>query len=153
MASIRLTVSRKLEREIKRQSKAMFPKESFALLLGTCAGDAVQFDELYVPDDVAKYSRKDSVDLLPHWFEEAHEAAKESELDIVGWVHSHPWELGESGAEKADHSLSERDLDCRIPLPVSGVCVVRECKIKGERLLRASLRWWGMQVPVEVTRN
>jgi len=150
--ALRLTVPRKIETELKRLAKSAFDRETFAFLLGTVAGDHVHVDELYSPENLLEYSTTCAVRPQPEWWEDARDQARESELHIVGWAHSHPYALHERprGQLIMDHAQSQADLDCGMPLLISAVCVVQQVKHRGKVTLRASLRYWGVTVPVEV---
>jgi hypothetical protein len=148
-AKINLAVPAKLEREIITRAKAMFPRESFAYILGTIAGDSVHLDELWIPDDLDQWTSEDCVLVQPSWAVDAAAEAKESGLVIVAWLHSHCYLRFEGEGLMKDRSQSEADLDCGFQLPISAICVVQDIG-KKRRRLRASVKFWGFTLPVEV---
>jgi proteasome lid subunit RPN8/RPN11 len=147
-----LTVPPRIERELIRASKRAFPVEAFGYLLGTIAGDSVQVDEVYWPEDALDSATDRNVPIKPEWAVDAEEHAQESGLTMVGWCHSHPYRYAEHAGLVTDHAQSEGDLECGIRLPVSAVCVVQDVG-RRKRRLRASLRYWGPTLPVEVRRS
>lgn len=149
--TITLTVPPAIIREFKARAKTAFPKETWALMLGTIAGDHAHVDELYWPDDVDRFATNCQVSEQPHWFAEAQEQAKESDLVICGRLHSHPYERDEADFLVTDRAQSEGDLDSPgSRYLISGVCVVQELKAKR---LRASMRFWGPTVSVKLKKR
>ena len=146
MPTIKLTIPRKVIAEIRQGAKAAFPKEWWALLLGTNAGDHVQVDELYIPDDQDAYTSDYVIYEQTHWFAEAEAQARESELLVVGRIHSHPFTQIEAQGCIWDRSQSEGDIDSQRHI-VSGICVVQQLKNKR---LRTSIRFWGPTVRITV---
>lgn len=144
MPTIKLTIPRKVMAEIRQGAKAAFPKEWWALLLGTEAGDHVYVDELHVPDDQKAYSSGVTVHEPPHWFRGANAQARESELAVIGRIHSHPFTQLEAQGCVWDRSQSEGDIDSQRHI-VSGICVVQQLKNKR---LRTSIRFWGPTVRI-----
>jgi hypothetical protein len=152
-AVIHLSVPPRIVREIKDAAKAAFPKETYFLLIGTTAGDQLHIDELYVPDDVDRHTTPWAVNPQPHWMMEAQELASETYPDamVLGWGHSHSFVLGEVKGRVRDHAQSEGDIDFHpAGLLISAVCVVQEFQRKGRFALRASVRFWGPTIPVQV---
>jgi proteasome lid subunit RPN8/RPN11 len=144
-----LTLPRRLEREFKRYAKTVYPREACGFLLGTVAGSSVTIDEFWYPDreEVAKFSTPTQIsgEGWTLWLVEATEYARENDLRVCGDIHVHPNAIG----VLEDRVPSETDLDTSAkwsPL-VTGICTV--ALLKGGRL-RASVRWHGPMVPVEV---
>jgi proteasome lid subunit RPN8/RPN11 len=138
-AAIYLTVPPSIERQFKKLAKAMFPCEAYALFLGTIAGDRVHVDEMYVPENLSRFSKPEYVTIQPEWVIDANEQAKESDLVITCDAHSHTYRKGET---VFDAVQSEKDLQRDCGMAAYGVCNVVETK----RGLRASLRWYGPQI-------
>lgn len=145
MAAIHLHVPKKIEREFVAAAKQLYPKEAYAYLLGTLAGDTVHIDELYIPDDTAYFASEVEVVPQPHWRAEALAQADESALILVGDIHSHPFPY--TGTLINDHAQSEGDLDYPNNFLINGICIVQNVGVKKQRL-RASIRWWGTSIRV-----
>jgi hypothetical protein len=149
---IRLTVPPAIERAFKRQAKKAFPKETLAFLLGTQAGDTIHVDGLFTPEDMAEHCTTEAIYIQPHWLMDALDEAEEQECVCVGWIHSHPYQAT-AGTFLRDHSQSETDiLDAgqMLGLPISGICVVQEIGQNKKKHLRASMRFWGPSIAVEL---
>ncbi|HWR49910.1 MAG TPA: Mov34/MPN/PAD-1 family protein [Bryobacteraceae bacterium] len=143
-----LTVPPSIERQFKRAARKAWPRETWAFLIGTIAGDHAYVDELFFPEDVDAYCTEGSVHIQDRWFVDAAEQAKESEAVILGAGHSHPYRKGFNCLR--DRAHSEADMDTSLAKMISGVCVVQEMK---DGRLRASMRWWGPSVELRVERG
>ena len=146
---IHLTVPPAIEREIKAKAKAAFPREWFCYCLGTVAGDSVHIDELWVPENQERYCTEATVNVQPWWMAEAAEAAKESGLMLVADAHSHGYSYREGRGVVIDRAQSEQDIERAGRLFVAGICTVQQVMRAGRKTLRASLKWWGPNVPVQ----
>jgi len=151
---LRLDMPRRLEREFKRQAKAVFPRECYGILLGTVAGDSVVVDEIWIPpvEELRAFATPTEVTTegVTKWYLDAIERAREEDLTIVGDVHSHPYPWSTYGGQNKDRTQSESDLESQEfsnPL-VCGICTISEQAREGGRL-RASFRWWGRTISLE----
>ena len=144
LRNIRICVGRKLIGEFKKEAKAVFPRETFAYLLGRDAGTVVEIEELFFPPDVNDYCSENSVTIGEDWLYSAKEHAKESSLSVVGDIHSHPYRHRDIGRLKPDCAPSAQDMDCGIP-HISAICQVRE---RRDGSLISSVRFWGPMFPV-----
>ncbi|MCE5309614.1 MAG: Mov34/MPN/PAD-1 family protein [Acidobacteriales bacterium] len=150
MTKITLTVPPRIDREFKLAAKKAWPNEMFSYLLGTVAGDHVYVDSLYLPENVAENCTHSRTNIQPEWMLDAQEAANEDGLVICGDIHSHPYHYRETRGVIQDRVQSEGDLDCPHKWLVAAVCVVQEMANKH---LRASLRFWGPSIPVELKKR
>lgn len=142
MASLRLWVQPKVERSFKATAKAMHPREAYAVLLGTVAGDSVYVEDLYVPEDLDKYSSLDRVEIRPEWMVDAAEQAADDELICVGDCHSHAYRKRET---VFDPVQSARDIELQGGFFIYGICNV----VEGKRGLRATIRYWGPTIQIK----
>lgn len=143
-----LTVPPRIVRQFKAAAKKAWKRETFAFLLGTIVGDHAHIDELYFPDDVEDHCTTGAVNIQDHWYVDAAEQAKELEAAVIGTAHSHPYSKG-CGSLR-DRAHSETDVDSPVGRMISGICVVKEIRDGG---LRASMRFWGPSVAVELRRG
>lgn len=146
-----LDIPRRFERLIKREAKRAFPREWYAILLGTAAGDHFTVDDLYVPPDLPRFSTPSRVNIQACWYVDAKERGEEERLEIIGDVHSHPYRYQETGGAIQGRVQGEIDLEGQAGWArIAGICTVQEVKRGRGMVLRASLRFWGPSVALEV---
>lgn len=147
---LNISIRRGAEKEFKDLAKRAFPKETFAYLLGHYFENKAFIDEIFAPPDVNNFTTKDAVHVQDHWLSLAKKEAKAQELNVIGEIHSHPYEYFPGGTSilRAGRILSEADFD-RKPFGINGICVVVEQKSK--RLL-ASCRYYPPINPVNIKR-
>ena len=149
MPRIILTVPPRIEREFKAAAKREWPKETWAFLLGTIVGDRAHVDELYWPEDADEHCTAWRSNPQPHWFADASERAEEIDAAILGSCHSHPYHNDTNCLR--ERVRSEGDMDYPpVANMIAGICVVQEMK---DKRLRASMRFWGPSVAVELRRG
>lgn len=99
---MKVEVNKKELTKFRKFLKTMYPKEGCGFLIGV---ELVRFtivDKIYIPTDQVPFATKASIDVQDEWWDEAEDLAKESNLTVVGFIHSHP--------EYQDTSMSEMDL-------------------------------------------
>ncbi len=128
----------------------MFPKEAWGYLLGNEALDCVEISDLWLPEDVEKYSTPSTVNPPKHWPIKALEYCEEHDITALGSIHSHPYSYSETHVEgrrvmSPDHSTSENDALSGITTKLHGICRVTQSKTGR---LRATIKLWGPELPV-----
>jgi proteasome lid subunit RPN8/RPN11 len=120
-----------LAEEFKAAAKAAFPREEYAIILGTATkGGVYRPSFLYFPPDVEKYATPDLIWIQDHWWASAKKAAKDQKLSLLGDLHSHPWP--KEWIPEKESSPSAADLDrgahlrrkTRRKEPIMGICSV-----------------------------
>lgn len=117
---MRVTYSRRLLDHFKRFAKRAYPKEAYAILLGTQHGDSIQIHSLYIPDDQDRFTTGDLVRVQEKWWLAANAIAKEDGCEILGDLHSHP----STARFEPDAAPSQADYG-RIDAPIQGICCIR----------------------------
>lgn len=146
--SLTVRVERSVIDRFRREAKKRFPKEAYAILLGTKAPPGFYYvSELWVPGDIERYSTTHEVTIPDHWAIEAHHYAAEESLQVVGDAHSHPFSFRECDGKllgdepsAGDWALGWRDI-CGI------TCIAQQ---KDGRL-RSKTRFFGPAQPVTVS--
>lgn len=117
-------VSNEVKRSIREHARAEFPNESLSFLLG--------YEEhgRYVVHDVhhSDYPNTPSmVDQGAYYaaLRDAHEAARDMDLSVIGDVHSHTFPYDPANPASLECAPSEGDLQLGAD-GVMGICVVRE---------------------------
>lgn len=132
-----LKVRKSIEDQFKAEAKMLFPKECYAICLGTVdAKGRRSIEFLIFPDIVGDYSTEDLVMVQDQWWEHARRVAKLKDMEVIGDIHSHCYEADE---EVRDASPSMQDWDRFDRSYVQGICAIT--RVASGRL-RASLRWW-----------
>ena len=119
----------------------MYPNEAFCICLGRKAGDTFWVEDLFIPPDQVHVATPDTVcqaaaaSVYLDWWREAADDAKELGLEIIGDIHSHPYNHNE---ELMAHP-SEIDWDCTLAAGFQGILAIQKNK-KGRFWSR--LRFW-----------
>ncbi len=138
---IRIEIPNQVIRQFKKQAKDAFPRETFAYLIGRDAGTVVEIEGLFIPDGLDAHCTPASVVLQPHWRVEALEHAQEDGCEVVGDIHSHPFQFKSWCGTSPGRIQSEGDLDCTAgELSIYGIRSVGESK---SGRIRPSHRFWG----------
>lgn len=95
-------INKKELNKFRKFVKISYPKECCGFLLGVELVTKICIDKIYIPLDQDKHTTPDTVYVQDEWWEEAEESAKNSKIDVVGFIHSHP--------DYRDVSMSEADL-------------------------------------------
>ena len=121
---MKITVSRRLLGHFRREAKRIYPKEAFAVLLGTSSETSLHITELFIPDQQERFSTPLSVPYANVWLRRAKELASASGLDILGEIHSH----ADKSSWKHDTTPSQDDWTRSIQVgsKVHGVCSLRK---------------------------
>lgn len=141
---IQLEVRRSVVIDFKRLAKEVFPLEAFAYLLGRDAGDLIEIEDLFIPNDLVDWVTPTSVSISDLWLPAAKKQAKEGGLKVVGDIHSHAYKHYELGKMKPGCVPSAIDMEEGMQT-VTGICDVLEGKT-GK--LRSDIRFWGPMFPV-----
>lgn len=87
---------RYLKRRFLKEAKALFPNEAYALILGVRLDDgSLEIKDLFIPEDIQKYSTPEFVNVPDEWFRKAHELAFYSNSIVLGDIHSHCYRKNE----------------------------------------------------------
>lgn len=131
---MRVIYSRRLLDHFKRFAKRAYPREAYAILLGTQRGDSVRIRSLYIPDDQDRFTSNDVVRVQEKWWLTAGAIAREEGSELLGDLHSHP----ASANFEFDAAPSQADYD-RIDAPIQGICCVRRYK---SGRMAAIIKFW-----------
>lgn len=151
---ITVRAKRSLLDHFRRAAKMAFLKggnETYAILIGHEECDVVEITELYIPENVAQFCSRDSVDVQDEWLADAADIAQEAGAQIVGDLHSHPdGALRMSAGDKHAASNWRKELSACGDKParahVFGVCNVAKLR---NQTLRASIIFTEM-IPVRL---
>ena len=152
MKPILVECPRRLIEGFKREAKRVFPKETYALLIGfdeeSPAGRRVSITEIYYPEDAERFCTTQRANWQDAWLVDAAEHAKDVGAELVGDIHSHPWTRAEWQAIDGipGRQMSEDDYDKFKWNRIAGICRVYETRT-GK--LRASVRFWPPLTPVK----
>lgn len=152
MLVLPLRVHKRAVEKFKRAAKESFPKENFGFLLGQANKD-FEISHIWIPEDIGKFTTKDTIFLQDTWVPQVLEYCEDHELTPLGSIHSHPYsytELTLKGGRviTPDHATSEADALVGLTTKLHGVCRVLESK---NGRLTATVRFWGPEVPVVTT--
>lgn len=143
---------RSLADEFKIYAKTAFPREEYAILLGTATKSGVYRPEaLYFPPDTHLFSTAEWVDPQDSWWREARKEARRLNLSILGDLHSHcylpDWvpdkTAGPSAPDLVRGSYLRRKT--RRARPIFGICSV----YPSDRGHEAIFRFWAATVQPE----
>ncbi len=81
--------SRRLLNHFRREAKRAFPKEAFAVLIGTVRGDVVEVTQIYIPDHQRDAATPHKITVSNSWVDQARSLAKLSGEIVLGDIHSH----------------------------------------------------------------
>ena len=151
MKAIRVEIPRRLAERFRRQAKAAFPCETYALLIGQNAGDLVVIEDLFVPDDVRDHCTEARVNIREYWHGEALAYALEQGAAVVGDIHSHPRRYDTWSGQVTERTPSEGD-HAEGWVGLCGICVVSE---QEDGRLRAGVRFYGpsYRIKTKVTND
>ena len=130
----------------KRQAKAAYPYETYALLLGHKSKGIYLIEELYTPPDVADHCTEDYVEMQDHWMHVAMELAREEGWVVLGDSHSHPRQYKSWKGMLKENTPSKGDFECGWG-GLGAICAVAEQK---DGRLRASVAFYGPMPTVSV---
>jgi hypothetical protein len=83
---------RTLADEFKIYAKTAFPREEYAIILGTVSKSGVYRPvSLYFPPDTVLHSSENHVHPQPEWWQAARKEAKARGLSLLGDIHSHAY--------------------------------------------------------------
>lgn len=141
-----LKISSRVVEKFKREAKRVFPKEAWGYLLGNESLDAIEITDVWLPEDIEKYSKCDSVNPPKHWPIKVLEYCEEHDLTALGSIHSHPYTYEEIlSGRRPDHSTSENDALSGLTTKLHAICRVKQSKTGR---LRATVKFWGPELPV-----
>ena len=152
MLILPLKVHRSSMAKFKRRAKDVFPLEAWGYLLGMNGTEALEIVDIWIPEDLEKYAKKDKVDPPSHWPIQALEYCEEHDLTPLGSIHSHPYmydELHHNGKRicvNPDHATSEADSLSGITTQVHAICRILQSK---SGRLTATIKFWGPEIPVK----
>lgn len=152
IAPIKLIVDPKVQRRFRKQAIEKFPNETIAYLLGYDLGSRIEVVELWSPPAANVQATNSELDFDAHIDWEAFEHAKESELHLVGDIHTHPWTKAQ--CEFRRHVKistmihpSATDWEFRMGLRwLTGICLIEE----REKGFYTKFRYWGPLTPIEL---
>ena len=134
-----------LDKRIKTAFKRSFPLESCVFVIGrTKRGTIYEVRDIYVPGGQEKYAKTDRIQYQHSWWDEARALARDSKLQLLGDVHSHPYTAefypdataGPSADDLKDYGYVRRKTGLKIP--IMGICSVFPSK----RGMEARLKFW-----------
>lgn len=152
MLVLPLKVHQKVVAKFKRSAKEIFPLEAWGYLLGTTQDNCLEITDIWIPEDLKKYAKKDQVDPPAHWPILALEYCEEHELTPLGSIHSHPYMYDELHynnkriCANPDHATSEADSLSGITTQVHAICRILQSK---SGRLTATVKFWGPEIPVK----
>ena len=88
---LRIYVTNRVMRLLNKEARRMFPKECFSALIGEQSGEYSEIKDIWIPDDLDKYSGSSFVTTPHHWAIGASEYAEEHDMHVLGSHHSHPY--------------------------------------------------------------
>lgn len=141
----RVELPKYLADEFRVAAKAAFPREEYAIILGSATkGGVYRPSFLYFPSDRAKFSGKEWVQPQDHWWFEARKAARDQKVSILGDIHSHPF--SKDVPQEVTGIPSAPDWDSSAYLikktrrknPIMGIC----CLYETGRGLDSVIRFW-----------
>jgi proteasome lid subunit RPN8/RPN11 len=144
-ANLNVTISQRLLRQFYRRARAAYPLETYCVCLGRLVGkNAISIEELVFPDAEDVIQHEDFVIPAPAWLYAVREATKQLDIDVVGDLHSHCYEVKPN--ETFDMAMSEADFGwaqhCqKIYWPTyscTGIAVIHK---KGEKLHSRTKFW------------
>jgi hypothetical protein len=134
-----------LAEEFKTAAKSAFPREEYAIILGTATkGGVYRPSFLYFPPDTSEYATTDIVFIQEHWWRSAKKAAKDQNLLLLGDCHSHPYPSDWVPDKTAGPSAADLDHGAflvrktRRKYPIMGVMAL----YPSARGMESSLRFW-----------
>ncbi len=86
----------------RKFAKKSYPLECCGFLIGTEADKTLIVSYIYIPQNQAEYASEDQILITEEWFEAALDFAREQDMYMIGFIHSHP--------DYSDTSLSEQDI-------------------------------------------
>lgn len=140
---------RTLAEEFKIYAKNAFPREEYAILLGTATKSGVyRPSHLYFPPDTPLYSTAEWVEPQDSWWKEARKEAKDRSLVVLGDLHSHAYESGWEPDKTAGPSATDLERGSylrkktRRSRPIFGICSI----FPSERGYEAVFRFWAATI-------
>lgn len=130
---LRVSCPLRLRRDFIKAAKGGYPREVYAVFMGSITETGISIKDAWYPDDGKKHSDTRSTEsIFSHkpWMEEALAIADSAGLVIVSDAHSHP------GCRQTHPS--EQDWDDTPDGWVHAVCAVW----KENGTLVAEMRWW-----------
>lgn len=153
MRPIRVSYNARALAAFRARAKAAFPSEIWGLLLGHDYGlrvRRVEVASVWIPDDVLAHCTPNEVREQDHWWIEGAEYARDRELCVVGWIHSHPYTRDEiKRGMGRDIAPSAVDLTLYRWDKLSAILLLLERRGG----LVSKLAFWGPMVPVRVVEK
>lgn len=89
---MRITHSRRILEQFRKEAKRIFPLEAFAVLLGDVDRDSVDISGIFIPEDQELYCTHQgiSADNCNAWWARGDILAKTFGLTAIAEIHSHP---------------------------------------------------------------
>lgn len=153
MQVLPIRVHNRVVTKFKQEAKRAWPKESFAYILGNEGPGYLEISDIWIPEDIDKFTTKMTICLQDHWAVQVIDYCEDHDLTPLGSLHSHPYSYAEMTVKgkkvcTPDHSTSEGDALCGITSKIHGICRVLESK-RGR--LTATIRFWGPELPLGIT--
>src|SRR5208282_2347385 len=92
LEQLKVRVKGKIVSAFKKAAKEAFPCETLAYMLGTIRGKSLTIESLYFPPDVDDHCTPKAVFVQRSWLKAAKKEAKILGLEVIGDLHSHPYE-------------------------------------------------------------
>ena len=138
--SIVVKISSSLRNEFAKTAKEAYPCEDYCIVLGKRRGNVLTVKKLFFPANRGRYSSSTHILISLEAFEEAYEMAEFLGMEVLGDLHSHPYDPDDFCPKAGvDHAPSQGDWTTAPKDWLVGICVVRQAKNKRKL---ASFKWW-----------
>lgn len=147
-----LQIDPSVERRFRRQAVQAFPRETLAYLFGYDLGARMEIVDLWTPPADLTSATSSMIEMADHVDWEAFQAAREADLQVLGDLHTHPWNSEQADIRRnviqtsTPIQPSAVDWDDRAGLRwLTGICLVEQSQ---SGRLRCRFRYWGPLTPI-----
>jgi len=104
-AEIMIRISEVLARQIEYHGRKTYPEECCGMLLGASADDDQTVESIIEIDNSQDENRKRRFFITPFQYRQAEQIAREKNLELLGFYHSHPDHPAIPSAFDTEHAL------------------------------------------------
>ena len=105
-AEVNVAIPRNLLQAFRRVAKRVWPREAYAILLGTHDAGQYIIGDIHFPLGWQDDAREDGSQISAAWWDEAARIAEVQDVSVLGDIHSHPHE---KPRVETDCALSQQD--------------------------------------------